>query len=168
MNPDDILRAATTRHSGELEVAETFARKSEDELYLALGEHLSGIRKSAHISKDADDNTRGRPEPEDIQRASATSEFGKRVFMRWSVAFHDFVCNPGVEDKSMRDQLTTAIIGKGGGAAAIIAASLVAAFGMQVATAAIVAALLLRLIVVPAGEELCATWTKFNRGMRAK
>jgi precorrin-3B methylase len=71
---------------------------------------------------------------------------------------HAFLCDPGAEDRQLRDRMLNAILAKDGGGVAVVAGGLVAAFGMSPAVAAIVAALAVKLIVAPAAKELCKTW----------
>jgi len=105
-------------------------------------------------------------EAERESKRSGNSEvdgMGQRIFMRWSVALHGFVCAPGGEDERLRESIVAAIIGKSGGATALVAGALVSAFGISPILAALVAALLIKVIVAPAGQELCGTWSAFNK-----
>jgi hypothetical protein len=83
---------------------------------------------------------------------------GTRVFLRWSRALHGLLCGSAGEDKDLRDRLWSAITGKTGGISALLSATLVSSFGAAPAVAAIVATLVAKVILQPAGEEVCSYW----------
>lgn len=159
MNADDLLRCASNEYAARAASAEDLIQRQESDLFQLLAATVSG---SNTLVGSADDRFRTEISSDDLVRSPEALALGKRIFFRWSIAFHSFVCDSGGEDKELRTELASAIFGKGGGAAAIIAGSLVAAFGLSPAIAALVAALLLKLIVAPAADELCSTWTKLN------
>ncbi len=97
--------------------------------------------------------------PDDEYRGPA-EELGQKIFSRWSERLHQLVCEPVEEDEAVRDQLTTAIFTKGGGAAALVAGLLVSSFSVSPPLAAAISALLFRIVIDPAGEELCNHWAK--------
>lgn len=152
MSTDDLLRRAADNHIANAAGVDQLLRKKPEDLFDMLATEISkpGNQFRTNFSSD------------DLVRSPDVRSLGKRIFMRWSVTLHAFVCKSDGEDKELRAKLVNAIVGKGGGAAAIIAGSLVAAFGLSPAVAALVAALLLQLFIIPAGKELCATWEQFN------
>lgn len=82
---------------------------------------------------------------------------GKAIFSRWNRTLHDFACGAGEDGTRMRDDLFKALTGKEGGVA-LTASVLVGFFGLSIVTATLIATILLKVVVVPAGEEVCRVW----------
>jgi hypothetical protein len=111
-------------------------------------------------TRDTDGNLRGvLPSSDDLVRSGAAVALGKKIFTRWSKAFHDFLCAPSQDDKDLRDRVLQAIFDKKTGGTAIVAGALVAAFALSPITAGLIAALIMRLIVAPAADGICEAWT---------
>jgi len=134
-----------------VETAAKYELMSDDSLYDLLGStvHLPEIATISHRALTIDDA--GRP--------NGARELGKRIYSRWSRTLHDFLCAPSTEDKDLTDKVWAALA-KQGGAVAALSAVLVSAFGLAPATAAIVAALVMKLVVTPAGNEVCKFWSE--------
>jgi hypothetical protein len=116
--------------------------------------------ESDNVLRDPDLATRS---PDSNLRAIDAADLqtlGARVFLRWSRALHELLCGSSDEDKDLRDRLWSAITGKTGGITALFSAVLVSSFGATPAVAAIVATLIAKVVLQPAGEELCSYWAK--------
>jgi hypothetical protein len=152
MNEDDLYRSAVANAVAAEEDLSKLSAYSSADLFAALAERT----RSATMGMNA--NGFGTPiNIDDLPRDGATSDLGRRIFRRWSRAFHQFICTPDRNDSSARDRLVRALTGKES-CTAVIAGMLVASFGASPAVAAVVAALLLKLIFDPAKAEVCETW----------
>lgn len=158
MKADELLRQSAGEQGARIADLEGLADRPTDELFGLI--YVRAVQSTA--SGSVGGPLRMQPAADDAVRSGEATAVGRRIFMRWSRALHDFVCVPQQEDADLRAQLVSAIVGKGGGAGALVAGTLVASFGLSPAVAAVVAALMLKLIVAPAAEELCATWQAYN------
>lgn len=150
---DELARAIDSAQAHAEKVEDRLTVMSTADLYAALGQRISSTAR--------ENRTIGIDSPIDIdalKRTNAIQELGQRVFRRWSIALHQFVCSEGGEDDDLRQKVFRALTGKDGGSVALIAGILVAAFGASPAIAAIVATLLVRILVNPAADELCKAW----------
>lgn len=152
---DELLRSVKAAAGRASTVESSLKMMTDVDLFSALGQRISdssinGRTPALDTHIDIDD----------LVRSSAMEELGRRVFYRWSLALHQFVCNPSSDDQDLREKILQALSGKDGGAVALIAGVMVAAFGASPAIAAIVATLLVRLLLNPAREELCAFWSE--------
>jgi hypothetical protein len=135
-------------------VMDSLARQRENDLFVVVAVRADEPQRNSRHGFDV---------PFDSERLpldSTLQELGRRIFVQWSRALHEFVCTPGKKDAALRSQLLTAITGKEGGAMALLAAVLVGSFGLSAPLSAAVAALTFKLIVNPAGAELCAFWSE--------
>jgi hypothetical protein len=153
MNEDDLYRSAVAKATSSQSNVAILAAQSENDLFATLAQRTEAVALGVQsaLAFDAPFSA------DDLRRDSATIALGRRIFRRWSRALHQFACSTGEEDKSARDRLWSALIGKEGGAA-VIAGILVASFGASAAVAAVVAALLVKIVIQPATEELCESW----------
>ncbi|MFZ1431643.1 MAG: hypothetical protein WAS21_33390 [Geminicoccaceae bacterium] len=94
---------------------------------------------------------------DDLNQSSALVSAGRRIFARWNKTLHEFACKSDETDKELQSDLLRALTGREGGTA-LIAGVLVAAFGMSLVPATLVATLLLKIVIVPAGAEVCEIW----------
>lgn len=151
MSDNKILSTAITqvqpyeqRLSGLTEVNDLFAALAMETESQARGKsEFAGLKRV--VTRD------------DLNQSSALVSAGKRIFVRWNRALHEFACKPSDADKDLQSNLLRALTGKEGGTA-LIAGVLVTAFGMSVVLATLVATLLLKIVIVPAGEESCTIW----------
>jgi hypothetical protein len=155
MDSDDLLRSLVDNHARDAGNVGTLLRKKEDDLYALLALRLSAPGAGVGAGEDRFQTAYT---DDDLLRSAAAVALGKRVFVRWSLAFHDFLCHPGDEDKKLREQMLNAIISKEGVGLALLAGGLVAGFGLSPAVAAVVAALVVKLVVAPAADEVCRAW----------
>ena len=162
---DDLLRSALVKQKSVATAASSeLLKKTAGELYVQLGA-LSLDPGAAR--RGSEGGYRSSVDPDDLQRGPAASELGRRIFLRWSHALHDFTCKPREEDKALQEQIIQAIFDKNGGGVALLAAGLVTAFGVSPAISAVVAALIVKLIVAPAMDELCKVWDEQIAGQGA-
>lgn len=159
MSNDDLLRQIADRHIRAADSAEALVKESNDNLFIMLANRLS-VTSEGIIN--IDDMHCGTKNQDELLRGDGIKTLGKRIFLRWSQTFQQFVCAPTSNDQALRNQIKSVITNRSGGAAAIIAGSLVAAFGVSPPIAAVIAALLLNLIVVPAGKVVCDVWKEEN------
>jgi hypothetical protein len=149
----DLIQTAERIATENNTVVAALQRSSEPDLLAALAQRVqeatSGSVSIARMTPI---------DPDRLPRDSATLALGRRIFLRWSRATHDFLCNSGGADEDLRKRLLSAITGRDGGATALLAGTLVVTFGASPAVAAIVAALLMKLVVAPAKDELCQSW----------
>ena len=164
-NVNDLFRSAVTRNAAAAAGTEGLYGKSESDLYALLTEMAADPVKAIGPAASP---FRLPIDDDDLHRSNAATDLGKRIFARWSRAFHDFVCGSDKENKDLKDQILQAIFNKNGGGIAIIAGGLVAAFGLSPAIAAVIATLLIRLIVAPAVDEVCKAWGAHNEATAAK
>jgi hypothetical protein len=130
---------------------------SEDEMYVMLAR---AVRETSALPPLSPSATNIDDLPRDgtaSQLPTALRDLGRRIFLRWSRALHDFLCSEGGENSTLRGKLFEALLGKGGGAAAI-SAIMMSTFGVSPAIAVLVATLLTKIIIAPAQEEICAVW----------
>jgi len=158
MNLDDLTRSTFDRSKASL-TAIDLQGTSEDELYRMLATAASAHPVQLGFQFDVDDLKRS-ADVDSAQRHEEWKAFGKRLLLRWSRALHDFVCTNADEDRDLKDKIRNALTA-GAGSTAVLAAGITTAFGLAPAVAAIIAALLVRLIVAPAHEEVCSTWTEW-------
>jgi hypothetical protein len=151
MDVDDLLRTRAEAAAGQAGIPPNAVTLEPDVLYALLAARVLA-------TGGTDDQVRSAFDTDDLLRSETSVSLGRRIFARWSLAMHAFLCDPGAEDRQLRDRMLNAILAKDGGGVAVVAGGLVAAFGMSPAVAAIVAALAVKLIVAPAAKELCKTW----------
>ncbi len=155
-DPDRLVQSVESVAQQSADAIASFSGLSEADLFAALaqrmGQVVQGSSAIADISAPVD--------VDDLLRDTISQGVGRRVFKRWSLALHNFLCGSGNEDQALRARLMSALTGKEGGAVALIAGTLVAAFGASPAIAALVATLVMRVVIAPAAEEICETWAK--------
>jgi hypothetical protein len=135
------------------EAANKLSKYKEADLYIILNQRITDAGREAGLPKfDL---------PVDVgqfPRSGAIRQLGKRVFARWNQTLYDFVCKGSAEDKDIRDQLMKALSLKDGSGTALIAGVLVTYFGVAAAIAVVIAVLVVKLIIQPAGDEICKAW----------
>ncbi len=155
MNEDELYRSAfDSAVASERNISDLYARSAPD-LYAILAERTQSASRGT--------TGHGFATPvniDDLHRDVTTTDLGKRIFLRWSRALHQFACDPDADDVTARDRLVSALTGSES-SAAVVAAILVSSFGASPAVAAVVAALLIKLIFQPAKLEVCETWSRW-------
>ncbi len=120
MNSDDLLRQSVSKHIDNANGVDDLRLKKDVDLFSMLASRVS----DPGTFLDSTNNQFLKSfSVDDLVRSEDMSNLGKRIFMRWSVAIHEFVCKSGNDDKEIKAQIISAIVGKGGGAAAVIAGS---------------------------------------------
>jgi hypothetical protein len=166
MDEDGLFRAAERSARAARDFFEPLKAASEADLYTALAVRLQS-EDIEHV--DEGSATRGARsfgwpyaaaiDPGLLPRDSATRDLGRRIFLRWSKVLYGFACNPDKQDSDLREHLLDAVSGTSGGGMAVIAAVLNGFFGVSQPVAAIIAALTVRLVVAPAVEDVCHSWS---------
>ncbi|KAA1052480.1 hypothetical protein [Azospirillum argentinense] len=129
--------------------------KDNDELFMLLASRTSDPQAAFGTPED---RFGAAVNPAMLSRGPSFIEVGKRVFRRIAKAFYEFLCLGEGEDKDLRDRLKAALLARDASATALIAGGLVALLGLSASVAAVAAALLLRVVLVPAGKELCQVY----------
>lgn len=164
-NEDRLLRETTrfvTRHA---QLTESIAERPIDELFTRLA--LSASKPV--LADSVGSELRFLSSAEHLPRGRKLTKLGKSIFLRWSLVLHEFVCNPKSSDRALQARLVGALSGRSGGVTALIAV-LVSYFALPAGVAVIIATLLVKLIVEPAGEEICSAWKKTlpTKGVRPR
>jgi hypothetical protein len=155
MPTDQRIETAIKKASAAADNLQRLQKQSEPNLFVGLALRTEQTIEQRDIALTFDAPLR----IDDLPMDRELQSLGRRIFLRWSRTLHQFVCVPDKEDADIRERLLSALTGAEGGAA-VIAGVLVACFGASPANAAIIAALLLKIIIVPAGAELCEAWKK--------
>lgn len=152
---EELLRSVEGAAGRASKITASLEKMTDSDLFAALGQRLSDSGNSGRVAS-LDKSV----QVDDLVRGSAMEELGRRVFRRWNLALHEFVCKSQGEDQDLRQRILHALSGKDGGAVALIAGILVAAFGASPAIAAIVATLLVRLFLNPTKDAVCEYWSE--------
>jgi hypothetical protein len=83
---------------------------------------------------------------------------GRRIFQRANRELYQFVCEEDGADQELKKRLFDAILGKDISAGAFIGGVLVGYFGLLPGIATIIGAIFVKILVVPAGQEVCSFW----------
>jgi hypothetical protein len=152
MTEDDLFRSTEVSAQASRESLNRLTVRSESDLYAALAasvrDEANARRKSMTPSPDAVNRSRSRANTvdeifkirinvDDLLRDRESVALGERIFRRWSLVLHDFLCNPANDDKELRQRVMSAIVGKDTGATAFISAFLVTSFALSIPVAAV-------------------------------
>jgi hypothetical protein len=167
---DELLRSVEESLQSESHNLDALVEISVDDLYAAAGLRARNalVARAAQVI-NADELARGGQSRlaqlfdtklvvDALSRNEDEKNLGKRIFRRWNRTLHDFACNANAEDRDLKDKLLSAISMKTGGGTAVVAAVLAGYFLVSPPLAAVLAALLIKLILVPAGQEVCQAW----------
>lgn len=155
MSADDLLRDSAHRLSVAATGAAELTKLKNDALFNLLATRVGDV---ATVRSKSDDLFRSQVDPDDLVRSTDMTELGRRIFARWSLALHQFLCTPSKADQDLRDDLLRVICNRETGGAALLAGGIVAIFGASPAVAMVVGALVMKIFVAPTAQELCATW----------
>jgi hypothetical protein len=150
---EELIEAANEAAARAKKAVEKLKNYSEPDLFLVLNLRVTDLEKE--VGQQAFDLP---IDPDRFPRGPGFQQLGKRIYLRWSQSLHSLVCKDGAENRDIRNQILSALSLKDGGGAALIAGFLVTLFGVSPAIAAVVAVLIVRLIVQPAGVEICKSW----------
>src|SRR5690348_892167 len=94
---DDLLRSVEQAASVAGPPIAAVANMNDSDLFSALGDLTEaprpGRQQNPSSSSDIDD----------LRRGTEAEALGRRIFHRWNVALHQFVCTPAKEDQAVRE-----------------------------------------------------------------
>jgi hypothetical protein len=153
MDKTPLVTRAEHSAAGGSDAMAALVKLAPPDLFAALGHQVSEAARGAPgvtsfaVTVDLDELDRG-----------VLTDLGKRIFARWNRTLHDFLCKASSEDQDLKSRVLQALSGKDVSASAILVGVLVGTFGLAPAVATIVSALVVKLVVQPAGDEICKFW----------
>lgn len=101
-------------------------------------------------------------DPGKFTQGPEQEQLGRKIFLRWSSAFHDLVCGSDQQDQLLRRQVISILSGaqESGGIAYMAGQLMVHFHNLPFAVAVLVCTVTAKLVVRPAMDEVCFAWTR--------